>query len=368
MLGAKKGKVPSPYGRGKLTKMKKEVLTINGSQGEGGGQILRTSLSLSMCLDVPIRIENIRAGRQKPGLLRQHLTCVRAAQEICAAKVKGDELRSDYIKFDPGKIKHGKYRFAIGTAGSTTLVFQTILPALLLADDDSEVQLEGGTHNQSAPSYEYIKGCFLKSVETLGVNVEHELHRYGFYPNGGGEWQAKIRPAKPGERIKLLERGEPVARNATTFTAKIPQHVSQRELHQVVKKLRWNLSDLQAVEVESFGPGNLVSLQTSFKNSIEQCESVAQLNVRAERVADKAIKQLQRFINSKAVVGEYLADQLLLPMVLLSGGSFVTYELSRHVKTNIDVINQFIDSAITIEEIDRNTNKILVKGLNLASR
>ncbi|TQV74953.1 RNA 3'-terminal phosphate cyclase [Aliikangiella marina] len=348
--------------------MKKEFLTINGSQGEGGGQILRTSLSLSMCLGVPIRIENIRAGRQKPGLLRQHLTCVRAAQEICDATVEGDELRSNTVEFIPRKVKQGNYRFSIGTAGSTTLVFQTILPALLLADDISEVQLEGGTHNQSAPSYEFIKDCFLKSVEMLGVNVEHELHRYGFYPNGGGNWQAKIHPAKIGERLKLLERGEPVARSATTFTAKIPQHVSRRELNQVVKKLRWNLNDLQAIEVDSFGPGNIVSLQAAYANSIEQCESVAQWNVRAEKVADKAIKQLQRFVNSKAVVGEYLADQLLLPMVLLTGGSFVTYELSQHVRTNIDVINQFVSSAITIEEIDECTNKIIVKGLNLASR
>jgi len=348
--------------------MKNKLLTIDGSQGEGGGQILRTSLSLAMCLGVPIRIINIRAGRQKPGLLRQHLTCVRAAQEICNAEVIGDELRSSFIEFVPGKIKHGNYRFAIGTAGSTSLVFQTILPALLLAKEVSNIQLEGGTHNQSAPSYEYLRGCFLSAVEKLGVNVEHELIRYGFYPNGGGEWIAKIHPAKNAQRLKILERGEPVARNATTYTAKIPQHVSQRELRQVMKKLKWNISEMKTVEVDSFGPGNIISLQMEFANSVEQCESVAERNVRAEKVADKAIQQLQRLINSKAAVGEYLADQLLLPMTLLAGGSFVTYELSQHVRTNIDVINQFVDSAIEVEKIDESTNKILVKGLNLASQ
>ena len=348
--------------------MNNEYLTIDGSQGEGGGQILRTSLSLSMCLGIPIRIESIRAGRQKPGLLRQHLTCVRAAQEICEAQVKGDELRSSYIEFVPGKIQHGDYRFAIGTAGSTTLVFQTVLPALLLGEGFSNVYFEGGTHNQSAPSYEYLTRCFLKMVKVLGIKVDNELFRYGFYPNGGGQWLSRVNPVTTGERLKLLERGEPVARNATTFTAKIPQHVSQRELRQVIKKLNWRAEDLTEVNVESFGPGNLISLRMEFDNSIEQCESVAQWNVRAERVAGSAISQLQRFVNSKAVVGEYLADQLLLPMALFSGGSFITHELSQHAKTNIEVINQFIDSAIQVEVIDDDTNKIYVKGLNLGAQ
>ena len=347
--------------------MKKQQLTINGAQGEGGGQILRTSLSLSMCLGIPIRIENIRAGRQKPGLLRQHLTCARAAQEICDAKVKGDKLQSNYIEFIPGKIKHGDYRFAIGTAGSTTLVFQTILPALLLGEGFSNVLFEGGTHNQSAPSYEYLTRCFLKMVNTLGINVDCELFRYGFYPNGGGQWLTRIYPVSAGERLKLLERGEPVARKATTFTAKIPQHVSQRELRQVVKKLNWQEEEMSEVEVESIGPGNIISLRMEFENCIEHCESVAQWNVRAERVAGNAINQLQQFVNSKAVVGEYLADQLLLPMALFNGGSFITHELSQHVKTNIDVINQFIGSSIRVESLDHDTNKIDVKGLNLGA-
>lgn len=348
--------------------MSKELITIDGSQGEGGGQILRTSLSLAMCLGQSIRIENIRAGRQKPGLLRQHLTCVRAAQEVCGAEVKGDELRSSVIEFVPKEIKHGDYRFSVGTAGSTCLVFQTILPALLFASGISNVIFEGGTHNQSAPSYEYLTKCFLKSVENLGIKVDSELFQYGFYPNGGGEWMAKIRPAINGERLKLLERGKPLLRQATTFTARIPQHVSQRELKQVMKKLSWNQNETAEVEVESFGPGNIISLRMEFENAIEQCEAVAQWNVRAEKVALTAIKQLQRYINSRAVVGEYLADQLLLPMVLLNGGSFITHELSQHVRTNIDVINHFINNAIKVEEIAEQTNKVYVKGLELNSK
>ena len=347
--------------------MKKKILTIDGSQGEGGGQILRSSLSLSMCLGQPIVIRNIRAGRKKPGLLRQHLTCVRAAQEICDAQVVGDELKSNNIEFIPRKIKSGNYRFAVGTAGSTCLVFQTILPALLLGKESSKIHLEGGTHNQQAPSYEYLTQCFLKAVKSSGITVDTELFRYGFYPNGGGQWLAKIYPIDNGARLKLLERGEPVARNATTFTAKIPQHVSQRELAQVVKKLKWKQQELNEVTVDSFGPGNIISLKLKFENCTEVFEEVAQRNIRAERVAGNAINMLNRYLHSNAVVGEHLADQLLLPMALFSGGSFITNELSQHVKTNIEVINQFIDSSITVSEVDKSTYKVNVEGLRLNS-
>lgn len=344
--------------------MKKEYLTIDGSQGEGGGQILRTSLSLSMCLRKPVQIMNIRAGRKKPGLLRQHLTCVRAAKEICSAKVNGDELGSDHIEFSPGEITSGKYRFAIGTAGSTSLVFQTVLPALLKADSESIVHFEGGTHNMQAPSFEYLTKCFLVAIEKIGLKVDSELQRYGFYPNGGGQWSALIRPAKDTSRLKLLDRGDLVARNATTFISKIPLHVSQRELKKVAQKLSLKPSELFENEVNSFGPGNLVSLKLAFENTVELFEEVAQRGITAERVAGKAIKQLNRFLNSNAVVGEHLADQLLLPMALNAGGSFITHAMSDHVKTNINVINQFMDDAITVSEIDDDTVKIFVKGLN----
>ncbi len=343
--------------------MKKEYLTIDGSQGEGGGQILRTSLSLSMCLGRPIRIKNIRAGRKKPGLLRQHLTCVRAAKEICNAIVNGDELGSGCIDFNPGEITGGNYRFAIGTAGSTSLVFQTILPALLKADGESLVNFEGGTHNMQAPSFEYLTKCFLIAIEKMGLQVDCELQRYGFYPNGGGQWTSTIKPSKETKGLKLLDRGDLVARNATTFISKIPLHVSQRELKKVAQKLNWSTKELIENEVDSFGPGNLISLKLKFENTIELFEEVAQRGLTAERVAGKAIKQLNRYLNSKAVVGKHLADQLLLPMALNAGGSFITHTMSEHVKTNIEVINQFIDGAITFTEIDDDTVKIIVNPL-----
>lgn len=343
--------------------MKNKYLTIDGSQGEGGGQILRTSLSLGMCLGKSIRIENIRAGRKKTGLLRQHLTCVRAAKEICDADVKGDELGSSCIEFSPGKITGGEYRFAIGTAGSTSLVFQTILPALLKAEKPSSVSFEGGTHNMQAPSYEFLTQSFLKALEKMNLQIDCELLRYGFYPNGGGQWVANIQPSNEVSRLKLLDRGVLVARSATTFISKIPKHVSERELKKVSQKLDWASTELFENEVDSFGPGNLISLKLAFENTVELFDEVAQRGLTAERVAGKAIKNLQRYLDSNAVVGAHLADQLLLPMALNAGGSFITHSMSEHVKTNINVINQFVDDAVSTTEIDKDTVKIVVNAL-----
>lgn len=344
-------------------KTKQRILTIDGSQGEGGGQILRTSLSLSMCLGQAIKITNIRAGRGKPGLLRQHLTCVRAAKEICNAQVIGDELASPMIEFNPGKISGGDYKFAIGTAGSTSLVFQTVFPALLKANAQSTVSFEGGTHNIHAPSYEFITQCFLIALKKMNLSVECELIRYGFYPNGGGKWEAKIHAVEKNKALMLLNRGELLSKKAIVFISKIPLHVSQRELKKVATKLKWNADELINTSVDSPGPGNLISLQMVFENTVELIEEVAQRGLTAEKVAGNAINRLLRYQQSNAVVGEHLADQLLLPMALNAGGSFISHSISEHVKTNINVINQFIDNAISVEKIDDDTVKIIVKGL-----
>ncbi|WP_444997440.1 RNA 3'-terminal phosphate cyclase [Aliikangiella sp. IMCC44359] len=340
-------------------------ITIDGSQGEGGGQILRTSLSLAMCLGKNIKVVKIRAGRKKPGLLRQHLTCVRAAQTICNAKVSGDELGSDCIEFKPTQIQGGDYHFSIGSAGSTNLVFQTILPALLKANIVSNVHFEGGTHNQQAPSYEFITKSFLNTLSLMNINVSTQLERYGFYPNGGGLWYCQISPTSTVKQLSLLEKGRFIKQEATTYTAKIANHVSQRELKQVAKRLSWEKDTLNAKTVDSFGPGNLLSLSMEYESHRQLFESVAKHCVRAESVADSAIEQLLHYKNSPAAVGEYLADQLLLPMALNAGGTFITHILSEHVKTNVNVINQFINSAIKVSKTNNKVYKISVNALCL---
>ncbi len=333
---------------------------IDGSFGEGGGQIFRSSLSLSMCTGTPVRIENIRAGRKKPGLLRQHLACLRASKEICNAQVKGDELGSKAVEFIPGEIKAGEYAFAIGTAGSTSLVFQTILPALLRADVPSKVQLEGGTHNQSAPSFEFIDNCFLRALKRININVEASLQQYGFYPNGGGKWTAEVTPANTVYPLKLMERGKLEESKALAYLAKLPAHIAERELHYVKKKLGWFDKDLRHREVSSFGPGNLLSLQFGFKRVSEVFDAVGAVGLTAERVAGRAVKDAKRFLDSEAAVGEHLCDQLLLPMAVNSGGSFRTLKPSLHTETNIEVIKSFLSCDITVEKLGEDLYELRV--------
>lgn len=338
----------------------KVMKTIDGAMGEGGGQIFRTTLSLSMCTGVPVKIENIRAGRKKSGLLRQHLTCLRAAKEICNAKVSGDALGSQVIEFTPGKIVAGKYWFAVGSAGSTNLVFQTVLPALLCAEAVSELYLEGGTHNQSAPSFEFISGSFIPALAKMNIKIEAQLERYGFYPNGGGAWSAKVHPMNGVVPLKLLARGELVSKKAVAIGSKLPAHVLERELSYVQKKCYWKSDELVQRHADSCGPGNLLSLQVEFEGVTEVFDSVGQVGLSAERVAGCSVKDVKRYLDSKAPVAEYLCDQLLLPLVLGNGGVFRTLRPSLHTQTNIEVIQKMVDCTINVIEIEDDLFEIKV--------
>ncbi|MGH1541321.1 MAG: RNA 3'-terminal phosphate cyclase [Arenicella sp.] len=334
---------------------------INGSQGEGGGQILRSALALSMCTGTPIRIENIRAGRKKPGLLRQHLTCVRASQSICNAEVSGDELRSEAIEFKPQTVQGGDYEFAIGSAGSTSLVFQTVLPALLMADKASTVTLSGGTHNGMAPSFDFIKHSFLPALANINIKVDAELKTYGFFPVGGGQWTATIQPFDGVKKLDLSERGELVSKLATVTQAKISNKVAARELEHIQKKLYWAEDELRINQVNSIGPGNIVSLHANSEAVTEVIEVVGDRGLSAERVAGRAVAEMKRYMASEAAVGEHLCDQLLLPLALGNGGNFTTLQPSLHTLTNIDVIKQFMDCEITVEEKNSDCFMVIIK-------
>jgi RNA 3'-terminal phosphate cyclase (ATP) len=334
----------------KRTKGKK-MIVVNGAQGEGGGQIFRSTLTLSMCLGKAVRIENTRAGRSKPGLLRQHLTCLRAAQSICGAQITGDELGSTVVTFIPGEVKAGNYRFSVGSAGSTTLVFQTVLLPLLKAEGESELTLEGGTHNGLAPSYEFIEKCFVPLMASLGYRIETELDRYGFYPAGGGAWRARIFPSKDINKLKLLEAGRLEQKSALAISANIPEHVCDRELKRIGKKEGWFESKLEKRLVRSAGPGNILSLTLEMENVKEVFEALGDHGVKAERVADKAYSQMKRYLEAGVPVGEYLADQLLLPLVLGKGGCFRTLKPSQHLLTNIEVVGLLSDAEIKLSEL-----------------
>jgi len=216
------------------------MITIDGSFGEGGGQILRTSLGLSLITGKPFNIKNIRAGRKKPGLLRQHLTATNAATEIGNAKVAGDQMGSTELVFEPGEVAPGAYNYAIGTAGSATLVLQTVLPALLTAGETSVLTLEGGTHNPFAPPFDFLEKAFLPLVSRMGPKVQAKLLCPGFYPAGGGKFTVTVHPAAKLAPFDLHERGEIKRRTARALVANLPTDIARRELAVIGKKLSWD--------------------------------------------------------------------------------------------------------------------------------
>jgi RNA 3'-terminal phosphate cyclase (ATP) len=340
------------------------MLTIDGSYGEGGGQILRSSLALSMETGRAIRIENIRAGRKKPGLLRQHLTAVNAALEVCGGSAEGAAMRSGALTFEPGKAKGGEYAFAVGTAGSATLVLQTVLPALMTAAEPSHLTLRGGTHNPWAPPVDFIERALVPLLNRMGPEITIELIRPGFYPAGGGEFVVTIEPIERLKPLEILQRGETVARRATAMIARLSEDIARRELRKVQQKLGWSEDELNVdVRRDSAGPGNAVLLEIESENVTEVFTGFGQVDVRAGAVAGHAVQQAQKYLGARVPVGPYLADQLLVPMAL-AGGRFRTVGLTRHTRTNIDLIQQFLDVDITVEKLEGKACEVRVEPDN----
>ena len=326
------------------------ILVINGSHGEGGGQILRSSLALSLVTGTPFRLTDIRAGRSKPGLMRQHLTAVQAAAAIGGAEVEGAVVGSQEITFHPGRVEGGDYTFAIGTAGSATLVLQTILPALLTAKERSTLVLEGGTHNPFAPPFDYIGRVFLPVLRRMGARIDISLERYGFYPAGGGRFTAHIEPVERLQPLYISERGRAVKRTVRAVVAHLPASIAQRELAIVKAKFPWPEESFLIEEVHnSRGPGNIVFVELEHEHITEMITAFGEVGVPAESVAAEAAKQVRQYLISTAPVGICLADQILLPFAMAGRGSFRALPLSRHALTNIDIIRQFLPVRIEAE-------------------
>ncbi|HVK56647.1 MAG TPA: RNA 3'-terminal phosphate cyclase [Burkholderiales bacterium] len=338
------------------------MLELDGSQGEGGGQILRTALTLAMCTGSPFRIESIRAKRSKPGLLRQHLTAVLAATEVCDAKTNGATIGSQSLEFIPGKIKPGDYRFAIGSAGSCTLVLQTVLPALLFADGPSHVLLEGGTHNPFAPPFHFLERVYLPLLARMGAKVSLELKRFGFYPAGGGTISATINPVSRLEPLELLSRGERRSAQAESFIAGVPAHVAKRELEAIAKAFGWEDEQLliRGLPNEQ-GPGNALFVTLEHENVTECFVAFGEKGVTAEAVAKRVIGQVRDYTATTAAVGPYLADQLLLPLSLAGGGSFTASGLTQHALTNIEVIGKFLPIDIQVQRTLAGDHKFTIE-------
>jgi RNA 3'-terminal phosphate cyclase (ATP) len=330
------------------------VLTIDGAQGEGGGQILRTALTLSTCLNKPFRIINIRANRRRPGLQYQHLAAVRAAALISQAKVSGADKDALTTEFSPGTVKAGNYHIDIGTAGSTSLVLQTVLPALMLATARSTVILDGGTHNPLAPPFEFIKYAYLPVVNRMGPVVRATLDRRGFAPEGGGRVHASIEPVRRLTALNLLERGDIIRQRAEVILANLPVHIAERELAVVRNQLLLEDSQLHYIEdTTTAGTGNLLSIIIESTNITECFTAFGKRGLAAERVAEMAVKDAKRYVEAGVPVGRHLADQLLVLMALAENSRFITIKPSRHTLTNIAVIERFTGVKLTVEQLDK---------------
>lgn len=331
-----------------------EPITIDGRMGEGGGQVLRSALSLAVALGRPVRVTNVRGGRDKPGLLRQHLTALRAAAAISQGTLQGDTLGSSDVHLDPGPVRAGSYEFAVGSAGSTLLVLQTVLPALLAADGPSTIVLEGGTHNPMAPPFEFLLHAFAPQLAKAGVELALELERPGFYPAGGGRLRASI-AGKPRPRaLELLERGAERARRCEIGLAHLPRSIADREWEALSRELEW--SDALRVDRDfpaSVGPGNYLAVQLEFEHVTEVVTGFGERSVSSERVARRVAHAARRYLNAEAPIGEHLADQLMLPLALLAGGVYRTLEPSRHARTNAEVVERFLPGAVRFSERGR---------------
>ena len=316
------------------------VVHIDGSIG--GGQILRSALSLSMLTGRPFTIDKIRARRDRPGLMRQHLTAVRAAAQVCSAELIGAELHATELEFRPGPVKAGEYQFSIGTAGSASLVLQTVLPPLLIANSPSQLSFEGGTHNPLAPPYPFLDRVFFPVLERQGVRIVRSLERAGFYPAGGGRFHVTLTPCAKLAQLTLCERGSLRRLWAEAQVVNIPHHVATRELSVVKERFSLGEEDLLLRTPEAHGPGNALLLVAEHEAATEMIVGFGEQGVRAERVAERACTKLSDYLRADVPVGEHLADQLLIPFAMAGGGSFRTLPLDDHAKTNIYVIEQFL--------------------------
>lgn len=318
------------------------MIIIDGSEGEGGGQVVRNACALSLVTGQPFRIINARGKREKPGLMRQHITAIEAACAIGGATCEGVAVGAAAFSFTPGKVVPGEYRFAVGTAGSTGLVLQTLLMPLLLAAGPSRLVLEGGTHNMLAPPFEFVAKAFAPVLRRMGAQIELRLVRHGFYPSGGGRIEVDIVPGAL-TPIDCVDRGALQSVSATALFAGLPFNIAEREIATARKLLPEWPEDAFALRQlpDEQGPGNVLLLEAEFEQATEIVSGFGRLGVSAESLAKTAAHRMAGFLASEAFAGPYLADQLLLPFALVDGGSFTTVKPSQHALTACDIIERF---------------------------
>jgi len=329
-----------------------EIISVDGSYGEGGGQIIRTSLSLSAITGKPVTIKNVRARRSKPGLQPQHLIAVQAAAAICDAALDGAAIGSTQFTFTPFvKVKPGDYRFDIGTAGATPLVLQTVLIPLALCGGESTVTVTGGTHVPHAPTAQYLEHVYAATLAEHGLDAIFDCPEAGFFPRGGGKITAQIAPSTF-TNVDITTRGRLQSLDAYIVTSQLPTHVGERGAAAAAKELRgYRKTTVHTLDVPSRGQGASVIVVAECDNARAGFSAIGERGKPMERVAEEACQAFAKWYRSEAPCDEHLADQLVLPMALTPGESrWAVSEVTEHLRTVIWLTKHFLPIEATLEE------------------
>ncbi|MBI2194785.1 MAG: RNA 3'-terminal phosphate cyclase [Planctomycetes bacterium] len=331
-----------------------DLLTIDGSFGEGGGQILRSALALSVITRRPFELKNIRAGRKKPGLQPQHLECVRAAAEVSRGHVQGADTGSLTLRFEPGEAAAGDYRFDIGTAGSTSLVLHTVYLPLALLGEGSRVGITGGTHVPFSPCTHYLELEWLPLMWAAGLRLSLKLDRPGFYPVGGGKIRVEVSPSSL-RGLQIPDRGPMINFQGVSLVANLEVSIAERQRRQAVRALglghEIRPEAIEIVEMRAPSPGTALILGAEFEGGGRACAfALGERGKKAEKVAEEAALAFRAFLSSPGAVDEHAGDQLLLPLALAQGPSrFRVPAVTLHLLTNAEVVRRFVDREIRID-------------------
>jgi len=327
------------------------LIEIDGSKGEGGGQILRSALTLSLITGKPFRLRKIRARRSKPGLRPQHLAALKAAAEISRAKVEGARLGSKRIVFIPGTTLAGAYHFKIGTAGSTSLLFQCIYLPLSLAGGSSSIQIDGGTHVPWSPCFDYLSSNWNHYLRKMGLHSQLEIRLAGYYPKGGGEIYAEISNSEVLRGMSLMKRGELERIHILSLSSNLPEHVGERQAKRASTRLSEysGLLEQSIAQIPSPGIGSTLVLLGEFEHSTVCYFGIGAKGKSAETVADEAVDQFNKFILRDGALDQFISDQILLPLIFAEDESnFTTSEVTQHLLTNADVIQAFANAQVEV--------------------
>jgi len=328
------------------------MITINGEEGEGGGQVLRTSLSLSSITGKGFRMINIRKARKKPGLMPQHLTGVKAMERIAQARVQGDAPGSMELTFEPGRPLAGQYLFDIGTAGSVTLLMQTMLPPLLFADGHSTLTLKGGTHVPFSPVYEYINDVFFPTIRLMGITAQSSIRKYGFYPRGGGQIEVEVSPVQSMRPFTFLQSEHPFRLSGVSGVANLPLTIAERQILSVQRCLesRRMKATIQTLDLPSPSPGTFLFVKAESKSHAAGFSSLGERGKRAETVGEETCLQVISHLKTGCCLDPHLSDQIVPYLALARGRSaFSTSRITKHLMTNLDIVGRFIDISWSVD-------------------